>query len=48
VGLTAAVTNKLTSYGISANVIAVYHHDHIFVQTGNAEQALKEFSAGHN
>jgi hypothetical protein len=51
VGLTAAVANKLSSYGISANVIAAYHHDHIFVQTENAEQALlalKEFSAGHN
>jgi hypothetical protein len=46
VGLTAAVANKLTSYGISANVIAAYYHDHIFVQTEKAEQALlalKEF-----
>jgi hypothetical protein len=46
VGLTAAVANKLASYGISANVIAAYYHDHIFVQTEKAEQALsalKEF-----
>jgi len=49
VGLTAAVANKLTSYGISANVIAAYYHDHIFVQTEKAEQALlalKEFRVG--
>jgi hypothetical protein len=49
VGLTAAVATKLTSYGISANVIAAYHHDHIFVQTQKAEQALlalKEFGVG--
>ena len=29
VGLTAAFSNKLTSYGISANVVAGYYHDHI-------------------
>jgi len=46
VGLTAAVASKLASYGISANVVAAYYHDHIFVQTPRAEQALlalKEF-----
>ena len=49
VGLTAAVANKLAAYGISANVIAAYYHDHIFVQTEKAEQALlalKEFRVG--
>jgi hypothetical protein len=48
VGLTAAVANKLTSYGISANVIAAYYHDHIFIQKEKAElalTALKEFSS---
>ncbi len=48
VGLTAAVANKLASKGISANVIAACYHDHIFVQSGNAEaavSALEEFSA---
>jgi hypothetical protein len=47
VGLTAAVANKLASYSISANVIAAFYHDHVFVQTEKAEQALsalKEFS----
>lgn len=48
VGLTAAFANKLAEYDISANVVAGYYHDHIFVQTQHAEQAikaLKEFSA---
>jgi hypothetical protein len=40
VGLTAAVSAKLTEYGISANVIAGYFHDHIFVQSEHAEKAM--------
>ncbi|MEZ9580533.1 MULTISPECIES: ACT domain-containing protein [unclassified Vibrio] len=47
VGLTAAFVTKLGSYGISANVIAGFYHDHIFVQKDKAEaamSALKEFS----
>jgi hypothetical protein len=40
VGLTAAVATKLAKYEISANVIAAYYHDHIFVQQDKAEQAL--------
>jgi hypothetical protein len=48
VGLTAAVATKLADKGISANVIAAYYHDHIFVQSAKAEMALlalKEFGA---
>ena len=48
VGLTAAVATKLASRGISTNVIAAYYHDHVFVQTskaGEALSALQEFSA---
>jgi hypothetical protein len=41
VGLTAAVANKLTEKGISANVIAAYYHDHIFVQTEKAALAIE-------
>lgn len=47
VGLTAAFASKLAFYGISANVIAGYYHDHIFVQKDKAEAAmaaLREFS----
>ncbi|WP_114766697.1 ACT domain-containing protein [Vibrio rhodolitus] len=47
VGLTAAFASKLASYGISANVIAGYYHDHIFVQKEKANAAmaaLREFS----
>jgi hypothetical protein len=40
VGLTAAVSAKLTSHGISANVVAAYYHDHIFVQTENVTEAM--------
>lgn len=40
VGLTAAFSRKLTEHGISANVIAGYFHDHIFVQRDHAERAL--------
>ncbi len=34
------VSVKLMELGISANVIAGYYHDHIFVQTEYAEKAL--------
>ncbi|MGP5505472.1 ACT domain-containing protein [Psychrobacter celer] len=40
VGLTAAVSTKLATKGISANVIAAYYHDHIFVSAEKAELAL--------
>ena len=40
VGLTAAVSAALTKEGISANVIAAYHHDHVFVPAARAIDAL--------
>jgi hypothetical protein len=40
VGLTAAIAIKLASHGISANVVAAYYHDHIFVQSEKADKAL--------
>jgi uncharacterized protein len=40
VGLTAAFATELTRHGISANVVAGYYHDHIFVGTGDAERAM--------
>lgn len=40
VGLTAAVSTALTHQNISANVVAAYYHDHIFVPVAKASQAL--------
>ena len=40
VGLTAAFSKKLTEHQISANVVAGYYHDHIFVQSNVANKAL--------
>jgi hypothetical protein len=40
VGLTAAVSTKLTQVNISANVIAAYYHDHVFVASKDAQRAL--------
>ena len=44
VGLTAAFSKKLTEPGISANVIAGYFHDHIFVQSNHADKAIAALS----
>ena len=40
VGFIAAVTRKLADSDICVNVVAGYHHDHLFVQEGNAVRAL--------
>lgn len=40
VGLTAAVSTALARAGISANVVAGWHHDHIFLPTARAAEAL--------
>jgi len=40
VGLTAAISTALTANEISANVTAGYFHDHLFVPTDKADQAL--------
>ncbi len=41
VGLTAAVAGQLARFGISANVLAGFYHDHIFVQAERAEEAVQ-------
>jgi hypothetical protein len=44
VGLTASVSGQLASRDISANVLAGYYHDHIFVPAHLAKQALDALS----
>ena len=41
VGLTAAVSNALSTSGIACNVIAGLHHDHLFVPWDRRELALQ-------
>jgi len=41
VGLTAAISTVLAELDISANVVAAFYHDHIFVPTEQAREALK-------
>lgn len=45
VGLTAAFSRKLAEHGISANVVAGYFHDHLFVQRELAERAIEALHA---
>jgi hypothetical protein len=40
VGLTAALSTALANAGISANVVAAYHHDHIFVAWSDRKRAM--------
>ena len=40
VGLTSAFSTALTNENISCNVVAGYFHDHIFVDTEDAEKAM--------
>jgi hypothetical protein len=40
VGLTAAVASALAAQGIACNMVAAYHHDHVFVPANRAEEAM--------
>lgn len=40
VGLTAAVSQVLAAAGIACNMVAAFHHDHVFVPSSRAEDAL--------
>ncbi len=46
VGLTAAVSTLLAEPGISANMIAAYYHDHIFVSAADAERTVALLHSG--
>lgn len=45
VGLTAAFATALARAGCGANVVAGYHHDHIFVPAAQADRALQVLEA---
>lgn len=48
VGLTAAVSQQLADLKIPCNIVAAFHHDHLFVPECRAQEALtalKELSA---
>ncbi len=45
VGLTAAVSLALTDAGISCNVVAGHHHDHLFVPYARAADAIRALEA---
>jgi hypothetical protein len=40
VGLTARVAGALADAGIRANMVAAFHHDHVFVPWGRRAEAL--------
>lgn len=45
VGLTAAVSSALADSHISCNVIAAYHHDHLFIPIRDAQRAMEVLKA---
>ena len=40
IGLTAAVSTALAGAGIPCNMVAAFHHDHVFVPAEMADRAL--------
>jgi hypothetical protein len=45
IGLTAAVSRALADAGISCNVVAAAHHDHLFVPADAGQAALQVLAA---
>lgn len=45
VGLTAVVAGALAKRGISANVVAGFYHDQVFVQSDRAQEAVTVIAA---
>ena len=40
IGLTARVAADLADHGIAANMVAAFHHDHVFVPWARRDEAL--------
>lgn len=40
VGFLAAITTRLAKEGIAVNPVSGFHHDHLFVPEGRAEEAM--------
>lgn len=45
VGLTAAVARELADIGLSCNIVAGYHHDHLFVPYERVAEAVAALEA---
>ncbi|TVS02188.1 MAG: ACT domain-containing protein [Rhodobacteraceae bacterium] len=45
VGLTAAVAGALAEAGIPCNMVAGFHHDHVFVPCAEADRAMQILEA---
>ena len=45
VGLTASVSTALAAQGISANMIAAFHHDYILIPSDDADKAIEILSS---
>jgi hypothetical protein len=45
VGMTAAIATALTARGISANVVAAFYHDHVFVPWDRRQDAMEAIAA---
>ncbi len=41
VGFLAAITHKLAGASISVNAVSAYYHDHLFVPSDRADEAMK-------
>ncbi|WP_422479001.1 ACT domain-containing protein [Pleomorphochaeta sp. DL1XJH-081] len=41
VGLTAMLSSTLARHGISANIVAAFYHDHVFVPDERADEAMQ-------
>jgi hypothetical protein len=45
VGLTAAVSSALGDNGIPCNMVAAFHHDHVFLPSGLCDRAMEVLTA---